>query len=225
MNELFVNQVIWRCVCLRAGASVRQIYCIFREFHTGGRFLAGRALRGARAGTSAVGCSSAARPRPGLSLSGDGRAERRRQLRLQLGFHGHRYQWHVLAFPRDVPQSQRRVQPCLRFSVALPLGINGEEAALAMRKHRPSCRGHPAAARAGQFYPGQSSTRAPRLNGEIVKMCWHVLTRFPKGAREKKAPPRASAMVPRACWAISEATAIAGLLRSVKSMLLIFISA
>ncbi len=163
--------------------------------------------------------------RPGLPPSGYGRAEPRRQQRVQLGFHVWGHQWYALEFQHDVALSQRFVLPRFRFSVALPLGINGEETALAMRKHRPSCRGHPAAARAGQFYPGQSSTRAPRLNGEIVKMCWHVLTRFPKGAREKKAPPRASAMVPRACWAISEATAIAGLLRSVKLMLFIFISA
>ncbi len=163
--------------------------------------------------------------RPGLPRLLFGRAGRRRQRRVQLFVVGERRRWGVLGFLRDGPPSQLRAPPRLRSSVALLLGINGEEAALAMRKHRPSCRGHPAAARAGQFYPGQSSTRAPRLNGEIVKMCWHVLTRFPKGAREKKAPSRASAMVPRACWAISEATAIAGLLRSVKLMLLIFISA
>ncbi len=64
-------------------------------------------------------------PRPGLSLSGYGRAGQRRPPRLQLVFDGQRYQWHVLAFLHDVAPSQRRERPRLRFSVALPLGING----------------------------------------------------------------------------------------------------
>ena len=49
----------------------------------------------------------------------------RRQQWLQLGFHVRREQWHALEFPSDVAPSQRFVPPCLRFSVALPLGING----------------------------------------------------------------------------------------------------
>ncbi len=40
-------------------------------------------------------------------------------------FHVRREQWHALEFPGDVAPFQRFVSPCLRFSVALPLGING----------------------------------------------------------------------------------------------------
>ena len=64
-------------------------------------------------------------PRPGLSLSGYGRAGQRRLRRLYLVFHGQRCQWRALVFRRDVARSQQRVPPLLRFSVALPLGING----------------------------------------------------------------------------------------------------
>ncbi len=38
-----------------------------------------------------------------------------------------------------------------------------------MRKHFPSRRGHPDAARAGQFQAGQSSTRARLLEKEIIQ--------------------------------------------------------
>ena len=77
------------------------------------------------------------RSRPGLPRSGYGRAEQRRRPRFQLGFHGQWYQWHELGFPRDVARSQQRVLPRLRFSVALPLGINGGVRAVGNRLELP----------------------------------------------------------------------------------------
>ena len=66
--------------------------------------------------------------RPGLPPSGYGRAEPRRQQRVQLGFHVWGHQWYALEFQHDVALSQRFVLPRFRFSVALPLGRNGTPA-------------------------------------------------------------------------------------------------
>ena len=45
-----------------------------------------------------------------------------------MGIYSSRHLWHELGFPHDRPQSQPRLLPCLRSSVALPLGINGPRA-------------------------------------------------------------------------------------------------
>ena len=66
--------------------------------------------------------------RPGLPRKSQWRAERRRRQWLQLGFYGQRYWWHELEFRCDMDRPQLLEQPCLRFSVALPLGINGRTA-------------------------------------------------------------------------------------------------
>ena len=67
-------------------------------------------------------------PRPGLPRRERlrrGRVVVRRHLRVQLLVIGERQQRGVLGFQRDAPLFQLRVPSWLRFSVALPLGING----------------------------------------------------------------------------------------------------
>ena len=98
----------------------------------------------------------------------------------------------------NIARSQFYFQPRLRSSVALPLGINGG------RGCRSETQASPVHAPVGCFvrvlfaspsgvcaaraqYPQTTARR--RLKREIVKMCSHVLTGFPKGARTKPVYP------------------------------------
>ena len=62
-----------------------------------------------------------------------------------MGFYGQRYRWHELEFRCDMDRPQLLEQPCLRFSVALPLGINRKVSARAIRVEtaRFECRAAP----------------------------------------------------------------------------------
>ena len=66
-------------------------------------------------------------PRPGLSPSAYGRVVGRRQRRVQLVVVVLRYGRRLSAFRGGCGSAQQRALPCQRLSVALPLGINGDE--------------------------------------------------------------------------------------------------
>ncbi len=64
---------------------------------------------------------------PGLPRQQRGSIVEHRQWRVLLFAVGERQQWGVFEFRGGESLSQQRISPCLRFSVALPLGINGAE--------------------------------------------------------------------------------------------------
>ncbi len=96
----------------------------------------------------------------------------RRPLRLQLVIDGQQYQWHELDFRRDVAHSQHLGLPRLRFSVALPLGIN---------------RGDLSDAQASLCPAG-----AP--TGRFIRVFFALLA----GRRPRRAVPSGSKLAPRA---------------------------
>ena len=76
--------------------------------------------------------------RPGLPLLPLGRAERRRQPRVQLVCRLERHPRPGVVFPFAVPRSQPLGLPRSRFSVALPLGINAAGPRWAMGRSYPN---------------------------------------------------------------------------------------
>ncbi len=73
------------------------------------------------------------KPRPGLPPLLLGRAVLRRQQRILLVFCYERRLWRVFGFPCGGFQFRQRTQSRPRFSVALPLGINGRTASFTGR--------------------------------------------------------------------------------------------
>ena len=69
---------------------------------------------------------------------------------------------------------------------------NWAEAALAIRSIAPSRRGHPAAARAGQFQAGRSSVARQRLNRKIIQKRCSLLNQIFQGARTKNGHKKAA---------------------------------
>ncbi len=107
-------------------------------------------------------------PRPGLPQSSFGRSGKYRESWLQLLLVGDRHPGNMFELQYGMGVLRPSGQSCPRSSVALPLGINGAEAVLAKRSFALSRRGHPDAARVGQFRPVQSSTARHALKGDSI---------------------------------------------------------
>ncbi len=75
--------------------------------------------------------------RPGLPQQHLRRTRQRRQPRIQLGFIHQKYEQQPPRFLHDTPQSHQRKPPRLRFSAAVPLGINRGRAAIESRLGLP----------------------------------------------------------------------------------------